>query len=100
MKFELDTIKKVGEYCRKKPALYRHRCSGNNDSRHVAAAQLDEWSAAQVIECWREGRTNRMTPKCETCDGQHTADLLILTDSEKAFNRGIDKLIGVLEDVK
>lgn len=97
MRLELDTIRTVAEYCRKKPSQYHHRCSGNNDFRHSASPMLDMWTTAKTVECWFRGRTNRMTPRCETCDGQHKEDLLLLTDSEKSFNSGIDRLVAVLE---
>ena len=100
MLFEMDTIKKVAEYCKKKPSQYHHKCSGNNDYRLRAMMMLGMWTTAKTVECYREGRTNWMTPRCETCDGQHTEDLLLLTDSEKSFNRGIDRLIAVLGDVE
>lgn len=100
MIFELDTIKKVAEYCRKKPSAYHHRCTGNSDFRHTAAQTLDTWTPAKIIGCWRKGRVSHMTPRCEKCDGQHTGGRLLLTDGQKSFNRGIDRLIAVLEDVE
>lgn len=97
MKLELDTIKRVGEYCKKKPREYHHACTGNGNYPH-SQIMLDLWTPVQAIECCRAGQTNLMTPDCETCDGQHVEDVLLLKDSEKAFNRGIDRLIAVLED--
>lgn len=87
MRLELDTIRTVAGYCKKKPSRYHHKCSG----------MLDELSISGTIECWRKGRINRRTLKCETCDGQHKEDLLLLTDSEESYNRGIDRLLAVLE---
>lgn len=98
IRVSIDTIKTVGKYFKKEPSEYHHRCSGNDDFRNCATAHLDQWTVAQTIDCWRIGRINHLTPRCEACDGRHTVEEMVLRDGQICYNQGIDDLIEYLSD--